>query len=290
MWTREAAAEIDAPAARLWALFTDVAGWPAWNAGIARIALHGPFRDGTVFSMQPPGMDAFDSTLSQVVPGRGFTDETAFGDTVIRVRHAIEPLAPDRVRVVFRTEAVGPDAAAIGDAASADFGEVLLALKRHAEQGVDGRHDFDFLHGRWRVDNRRLRERLAGCDAWDSFASRVTCEPLLGGIANLETHETDWNGGYRGLALRLYDTAARRWAIHWANDREGVLEPAVYGGFDGDTGLFLGDDVHAGTPVRVLFTWTRIDPDQARWEQAFSADGGASWETNWTMDFRRDAT
>jgi len=194
------------------------------------------------------------------------------------------------VRVVFRIEAVGPEAAEIGAAASADFDDVLQALRRHAEQGVDGRHDFDFLHGRWRVDNRRLRARLAGCNAWDHFESRVICEPLLGGIGNLETHETDWNGGYRGLALRLYDTAARRWAIHWANDRDGVLEPAVYGGFDGDTGLFFGDDMHAGTPVRVRFTWTRIDPDHARWEQAFSADGGANWETNWTMEFERVAS
>jgi len=287
MWTREAAAEIDAPTARLWALFADVAGWPAWNAGIARIALHGPFRAGTVFSMQPPGMDAFTSTLTEVEPGRGFTDETTFGDTVIRVRHAIESLAADRVRVVFRTEATGPEAAEIGDAASADFADVLRALKRHAEQGADGRHDFDFLHGDWCVHNRRLRARLAGSDTWDDFDSRVNCQPVLGGLGNVETHDTAWNGGYTGLALRLYDSAARRWAIHWANGRDGVLEPAVFGGFVGDTGLFFGDDVHDGTSVRVRFTWTRTDADHARWEQAFSADGGASWETNWTMAFER---
>lgn len=289
MWTREAAIDIDAPAVRLWALFTDVAGWPVWNAGIARIALHGPFRDGTRFTMQPPGMDAFDSTLVGVSPGQGFTDETMFGDTVVRVQHTIAPLADGRVRVVFRTEAEGPGAMDIGDAASADFSEVLQALKHHAEQPADGRHDFDFLHGRWRVGNRRLRERLVGCDAWDGFEAYVTCEPVLGGIGNLEAHETDWNGGYRGLALRLYDTAARRWAIHWANGHAGVLEPAVCGGFAGDTGLFFGDEVHAGHPVRVRFTWTRVDADHAHWEQAFSADGGAHWETNWTMDFRRDA-
>jgi hypothetical protein len=40
-------------------------------------------------------------------------------------------------------------------------------------------------------------------------------------------------------------------------------------------------------PVRVRFTWTRVDADHARWEQAFSVDGDA-WETNWTMDFHRD--
>ena len=289
MWTRAAATEIDAPAARLWALFTDVDGWPAWNAGIARIALHGPFRNGTVFRMQPPGMAPFDSTLREVEPVRGFTDETVFGDTVVRVRHAIEPLADHRVRVIFRTEATGPQAAEIGAAASADFDAVLQALKASAEAGAhDGRHDFDFLHGHWRVHHRRLQRRLAGCSDWDTFDARMTCAPHLGGLANLETHTSDALGDF-GLALRLYAPATRQWSIHWANGTDATLDSPMVGAFDGDVGLFFGDDLHDGQPVRVRFTWTRGDADHAQWEQAFSADGGASWETNWVMAFERDA-
>ncbi|HJQ37589.1 MAG TPA: DUF1579 domain-containing protein, partial [Thermoanaerobaculia bacterium] len=48
-------------------------------------------------------------------------------------------------------------------------------------------------------------------------------------------------------------------------------------------GHFEGDDHHEGTPVRVRFTWTQ----EPRWEQAFSTDGGATWETNWIMRFTR---
>jgi hypothetical protein len=33
--------------------------------------------------------------------------------------------------------------------------------------------------------------------------------------------------------------------------------------------------------------WSRITREAARWEQAFSLDKGASWETNWIMDFTR---
>jgi hypothetical protein len=37
----------------------------------------------------------------------------------------------------------------------------------------------------------------------------------------------------------------------------------------------------------VRYTWRRVDARHAQWEQAFSPDGGRSWETNWTMAFTR---
>ncbi|MCY1054666.1 hypothetical protein [Nannocystis sp. SCPEA4] len=38
--------------------------------------------------------------------------------------------------------------------------------------------------------------------------------------------------------------------------------------------------------MKVRYKWTKLDEDHARWEQAFSYDGGA-WETNWTAEFTR---
>jgi len=65
-WTHTESIETPATPAQVWALFRDVAGWTRWNAGIERIALHGPFASGTTFTMQPPGTDALTSTLIAV--------------------------------------------------------------------------------------------------------------------------------------------------------------------------------------------------------------------------------
>ena len=42
-----------------------------------------------------------------------------------------------------------------------------------------------------------------------------------------------------------------------------------------------------GKPIKVRFTWSRITASSAHWEQAFSPDGGTTWETNWRMDLAR---
>ena len=73
MWTHEERLEIAATPERLWALLSDVPGWKQWNAGIAAIEIHGPFAPGTTFTMQPPGQDAFLSTLIEVEANAGFT-------------------------------------------------------------------------------------------------------------------------------------------------------------------------------------------------------------------------
>lgn len=155
------------------------------------------------------------------------------------------------------------------------------------EPARDGRHDFDFIHGRWQVHNERLRQRLVGSNDWEIFAARDECRPLLGGVGNLEEFHTGWDGGYEGLALRLYDIAAQQWRIHWASNRSGALEPPVSGRFADGVGTFHGDDSHEGRPVRVRFLWEPLSANGAHWQQAFSADDGASWETNWHMWFRR---
>ncbi|MBT2115485.1 SRPBCC family protein [Dyella sp. LX-66] len=133
MWRHEASIEIAAAPARIWQLFADVPGWKRWNAGIASIELHGPFAEGTSFTMQPPGMDAFTSTLIEVQENRLFTDQTMLDEVTVVVSHRIEPLDAARSRVSYVSVVTGPEAAEIGAAVTADFGDVLAALKQLAE-------------------------------------------------------------------------------------------------------------------------------------------------------------
>ena len=155
----------------------------------------------------------------------------------------------------------------------------------------DGRHDFDFLHGRWHVHNRRLRARLAGCADWDEFEATNTCKPLLGGLGNLDEFDSEWAGTgaprLLGMTLRLFSPHTRQWSIHWASNRDGILETPVVGRFESGVGLFHSREQHAGRHVLQRFRWTHPDPAHALWEQAWSVDGGDSWETNWTMHMAR---
>jgi hypothetical protein len=168
--------------------------------------------------------------------------------------------------------------------------EWLLA-SREAMRNESRARDFDFLKGRWQVDNRRLVERLRGSSQWEEFRAQSTCYPLPGGIGNRDEFRTDFWPDFVGLSLRFFDPRTSKWSIYWIDNRTGTLQRPVVGGFVGDVGVFEGTDVFEGRPIRVRYTWSRIFSAAPRWEQAFSADGGKTWETNWVMNFSRlDAT
>ena len=148
--------------------------------------------------------------------------------------------------------------------------------------------DFDFWIGRWHVRNRVLRERLAGSDEWEEFDATVEARLILDGMGNEDEFQTEHDGGFVGMSFRFFDPARKRWSIYWADSRRpGVLDAPVFGTFDGDVGVFEGPDTFRGRPILMRFTWTRVTTPTPRWEQAFSDDGGETWETNWVMEFTR---
>ena len=157
------------------------------------------------------------------------------------------------------------------------------------EHETDGRHDFDFLPGRWTIHNRRLVRRLQACTDWQEFEATQEARPILGGLGNIDSFSCTFPDGkpLEGMTLRLFDPKTKQWSIYWADSRGCQLQPPVVGRFTAGRGEFFGDDVLEGKPIRVVFHWTVVDSQTARWDQAFSADGGKTWETNWYMEMKR---
>ena len=149
--------------------------------------------------------------------------------------------------------------------------------------------DFDFLLGSWNVANRRLKRRLAGSDDWEEFASTSVARPILDGLGNEDVFTTDHDGGFVGMSFRFFDPERQRWSIYWVSSASGLLQAPVHGRFAGGVGRFEGEDVDGGRAVKVVYLWEEITAASARWSQAFSYDDGATWETNWIMEFQRSA-
>ncbi len=146
--------------------------------------------------------------------------------------------------------------------------------------------DFDFLYGEWSVVNRRLRTLFEGSDDWEEFPGTQRAWQLLHGVGNID--ESDFpTKGWSGATLRLQNQETGEWSIWWASSSTGTLFPPVVGRFENGRGDFYGDDTHEGRPIRAHFIWSDVTADSARWEQEFSDDGGATWESNWVMELTR---
>lgn len=161
-----------------------------------------------------------------------------------------------------------------------------------AAANLTGLHDFDFLVGEWRVRHRYLRVKGERRD-WVEVDGTCSMRALMEGRANLEEHTLHAPGGvYGAIGLRAYETATGQWAIWWLDGRDpsGNLDPPVKGRFENGVGTFYADITLDDKPVRVRFIWSRVTRTSARWEQAYSADAGRTWETNWIMDFQRMAS
>ena len=158
----------------------------------------------------------------------------------------------------------------------------LLAATVAASPERDGSHDFDFELGTWKTHVKRLDRPLSGAGAWIEYEGTSVVRPVAGGRANLvELDVAGPQGRIEGVSLRLYDPVAKQWSLNYASFRSGALSPPVVGSFVDGRGEFHGEETLDGRPVKVRFTIACESRDRCTFEQAFSGDGGTTWETNW---------
>ncbi|WP_394830410.1 hypothetical protein LVJ94_28285 [Pendulispora rubella] len=156
----------------------------------------------------------------------------------------------------------------------------------------DGLRDFDFELGAWQTRLSRLVRPLSGSTEWVEYTGTSVVRKVWGGRANLVELEVDGLAGHiQGLSLRLYNPESRQWSLNFANGKSGTLTEPVYGRFENGRGEFYGKESWNGRAIFVRFVISDVTPTSAHFEQAFSEDGGKTWEVNWiATDTRIEGT
>jgi hypothetical protein len=144
-------------------------------------------------------------------------------------------------------------------------------------------HGFDWQLGAWNIHMSRLLHPLTGSTTWTPLDGTVVVRRVWGGRANLAEIQTQGSSGHlQFLALRLYNPQSHQWNLLFAHSDGGVLNtPALIGEFKDGFGVFYDQEPYQDRAILVRFTFRSVTADSSRDEQAFSADGGKTWEVNW---------
>jgi hypothetical protein len=156
------------------------------------------------------------------------------------------------------------------------------------QQEQDGRADFDFFIGSWKLRNRCLQECLKGSTSWEEFGGASVVRKVLGGLGHIEEVTMERaSGAAEELVVRLFNPQTQQWSVYEADTANGFDPRPVIGAFK--DGRIEGYS-HIPWESKYVFrrvVWSEITGASFHWEQAFSADGGKTWETNWIADFVR---
>jgi hypothetical protein len=153
----------------------------------------------------------------------------------------------------------------------------------------DGQHDFDFEIGIWSTHLSRRLHPLTGSTTWVEYEGTSVVRTILDGRANLVELEADGSAGQvEALSLRLYNPQSHQWSINSANGLVGVMSVPTVGEFKDGRGEFFDEELFRGRAILVRNIWSNITSNSCRFEQAFSEDGGKTWEVNWiAVDTRK---
>lgn len=150
---------------------------------------------------------------------------------------------------------------------------VLACLLIASNAFAQSHADFDFHVGTWKTHVKRLKGTT-----WVEMNGITVVRKVWDGRANLVELTAE---GFEGLSLRLYNPQAKQWSLHFASSHDGTLNIPTIGQFKNGRGEFYSQETINGRAIFVRFIITPLTPDSIRFEQAFSDDGGKTWEVNW---------
>ncbi len=147
----------------------------------------------------------------------------------------------------------------------------------------DGRHDFDWDFGTWKTHQKRLLHPLTGSTTWVEYDGTDVVSKIWDG-ANSGMIEADGPAGHLEIfAVRLYNPDTHEWSINFTNPAVGAFGVPTIGGFKDGRGEFYDQELYHGRTILIRFTASEITADTCRFDQAFSADGGKTWEVNFIV-------
>jgi hypothetical protein len=149
----------------------------------------------------------------------------------------------------------------------------------------DGQHDFDFELGTWKTHlklSSRLGHPFTGPNTWSEYEGTSVVRKIWNGKANMVELEVDGPTGHvEALNLHLYNPQSHQWSLNFANSRSGTVGVPTVGEFKNGRGEFYDQETINGRMLLVRNIWSDITADSCHFEQAFSDDGGKTWEVNW---------
>jgi hypothetical protein len=171
-----------------------------------------------------------------------------------------------------------------------DKTETVSAKPTEQMSASDGQHDFDFEFGSWTAHLKRLLHPLSGSNEWVEYDGTSVVRRVWDGRANLGELEVDGPKGHiEGITLRLFHPQSRQWSTHWASSKGGSFGVPAVGQFKDGHGEFMDQEDFDGKSILVRFIFSDVTSTSFRTEQAFSADGGKTWETNWIANFTKQS-
>ena len=207
-------------------------------------------------------------------------------------RRAVRGMLFARIRRMLLVLIVGLPSIYGSGQANIDIAKTEFPIRPELQ---DGQHDFDFSIGEWQTHISRRLHPLSGSDEWADYVGSSIVHSIWKGRASLGETEADGPAGHlEALSLRLYDPQSRQWNLYYASSGGTTCTPAALtvpttGEFRNGRGEFFDTELFKGRSILVRNVWSDISAKSIRFEQAFSDDGGRTWETNWiAVDTRVD--
>jgi len=163
-----------------------------------------------------------------------------------------------------------------------------IAELEHSDAITREQHQFDFDFGTWATHSTRLLHPLTGSHTWVELDGKTVVRKVWGGRANLAEYDADGSGSHVTLlALRWFNPTTGEWNLDFATPQVGTLGTPGVGTFKDGRAEFYSFDTIGGRNLLVRFSIWKITDDTAQSEQAFSDDGGKTWEVNWINHYTR---